>query len=91
VTISEELRKEGIARELVNRIQNLRKESGFEVTDKIDIKFLKNETVQNAVLSNLQYIKSETLTADLLFEEELKEGTAIAFDEVNTKLFIQKH
>ena len=56
VTISEELRKEGIARELVNRIQNLRKESGFEVTDKIDIKFLKNETVQNAVLSNLQYI-----------------------------------
>ncbi len=91
VTITEDLRKEGIARELVNRIQNLRKESGFEVTDKIDIKFLKNKTVENAVLSNLQYIKSETLTADLEFEEKLEEGTAIAFDEVNTKLFIQKH
>jgi isoleucyl-tRNA synthetase len=91
VTITDDLRKEGIARELVNRIQNLRKESGFEVTDKIDIKFLKNKTVENAVLSNLQYIKSETLTADLEFEETLDEGTAIAFDEVNTKLFIQKH
>lgn len=91
VSIDEELRKEGIARELVNRIQNLRKESGFEVTDRIDIKFLKNETVQKAVLSNLQYIKSETLTADLQFEEELEEGTDISFDEVNTKLLIQKH
>ncbi|WP_445383839.1 isoleucine--tRNA ligase [Robiginitalea sp. IMCC43444] len=91
ITINDELRKEGIARELVNRIQNLRKESGFEVTDRIDIKLLKNETVEKAVKSNLQYIKSETLTADLQFEEVLEEGTAIAFDEVNTKLFIQKH
>jgi isoleucyl-tRNA synthetase len=91
ISIDENLRREGIARELVNRIQNLRKESGFEVTDRIDIKFLKNDTVENAVLSNLQYIKSETLTADLQFEEELEEGTAIAFDEVSTKLLIQKH
>ena len=91
ISIDENLRREGIARELVNRIQNLRKESGFEVTDKIDIKFLKNDTVENAVLSNLQYIKSETLTADLQFEEELEDGTAIAFDEVSTKLLIQKH
>lgn len=91
ITIDETLRKEGIARELVNRIQNLRKESGLEVTDRIDIKILKNETVENAVNSNLQYIKSETLTADLRFEENLDEGTAIAFDEINTKLHIQKH
>ncbi|MDM9631279.1 isoleucine--tRNA ligase [Robiginitalea aurantiaca] len=91
VTIDEALRKEGIARELVNRIQNLRKESGLEVTDKIDVKFLKNEAVEAAVLSNLQYIKSETLTADLEFQDELIEGTAIDFDEVSTKLLIQKH
>ncbi len=91
VTITDTLRREGIARELVNRIQNLRKESGFEVTDKIDIKFLKNEAVEKAVLNNLKYIKSETLTADLEFAEELKEGTPIAFDEVTTRLFIQKH
>ncbi len=91
VTIDETLRKEGIARELVNRIQNLRKESGFEVTDKIDIKILKDGLVENAVSSNEDYIKTETLTAELNFEEKLEEGTEIAFDEVNTKLFIQKH
>ena len=78
-------------REFVNKIQNLRKDSGFEVTDKIDIKILKDETVENAVKSNLQYIKSETLTADLQFEDKLEEGTEIAFDEINTRLHIQKH
>ncbi|WP_190810138.1 isoleucine--tRNA ligase [Flagellimonas sp. S3867] len=91
VTIDDNLRKEGIARELVNRIQNLRKESGFEVTDKIDIKILKDGFVESAVTSNEEYIKTETLTAKLNFEEKLDEGIAIAFDEVNTKLFIQKH
>ncbi|WP_036380529.1 isoleucine--tRNA ligase [Muricauda sp. MAR_2010_75] len=91
VTIDETLKKEGIARELVNRIQNLRKESGFEVTDKIDIKILKDGLVENAVSSNEDYIKTETLTAELNFEEKLEEGIAIAFDDVNTKLFIQKH
>ncbi|MBA6314089.1 isoleucine--tRNA ligase [Cellulophaga baltica] len=91
VTINEDLRKEGIARELVNRIQNLRKDSGFEVTDRINIKILKNSLVEDAVASNLDYIKTETLTAELNFEEELENGTEIAFDEVNTKLFIQKH
>ncbi|SHG53822.1 isoleucine--tRNA ligase [Flagellimonas flava] len=91
VTIDDGLRKEGIARELVNRIQNLRKESGFEVTDKIDIKILKDGCVEKAVSSNEDYIKTETLTAELNFEEKLDEGIAIAFDEVNTKLFIQKH
>ncbi|WP_420401194.1 isoleucine--tRNA ligase [Flagellimonas sp.] len=91
ITIDENLKKEGIARELVNRIQNLRKESGFEVTDKIDIKILKDGLVEQAVSSNEEYIKTETLTAQLNFEENLEEGIAIAFDEVNTKLFIQKH
>ncbi len=91
VTISEELKKEGIARELVNRIQNIRKESGYEVTDRIDIKILKDGLVENAVESNLGYIKAETLTADLVFEDSLENGTAIAFDQVNTRLFIEKH
>src|SRR5690606_7409468 len=91
VTIDEDLRQGGIARELVNRIQNLRKESGFEVTDRIDIKILKDGLVENAVASNMAYIKTETLTAELNFEEKLEEGVEIAFDQVNTKLFIQKH
>ncbi len=91
ITIDEDLRKEGIARELVNRIQNLRKESGFEVTDKIDIKVLKDGFVEKAIESNMQYIKTETLTADLELEEQLDSGTEIVFDEVHTKLLIQKH
>ena len=91
VTINDDLKKEGIARELVNRIQNLRKESGLDVTDKIDIKILKDGLVEKAVESNMNYIKNETLTAELDFEEKLEEGTAVIFDEVNTKLFIQKH
>jgi isoleucyl-tRNA synthetase len=91
ITINEDLRQEGIARELVNRIQNLRKESGFEVTDKIDIKILKDGFVEKAVTRNMNYIKTETLTAGLDFEEKMDKGTTISFDEVNTKLFIQKH
>jgi isoleucyl-tRNA synthetase len=91
VTISEALRKEGIARELVNRIQNLRKDSGFEVTDKIEVKLLKDGFVDNAVRDNLQYIKAETLTAELDLVDTLDEGMVINFDEVNTKLFIEKH
>jgi isoleucyl-tRNA synthetase len=91
VTINGDLRNEGIARELINRIQNIRKDSGFEVTDKIDVKILKDGFVEVAVKGNLDYIKTETLTALLSFEEELNEGIEIAFDEVNTKLFIEKH
>ena len=91
ITINEDLRKEGVARELVNRIQNMRKDSGFEVTDKIDVKILKDGFVETAVADNLNYIKTETLTADLNFEEKLDSGTEIAFDDVKTKLFIEKH
>jgi len=91
VTISDELRKEGIARELVNRIQNLRKDSGFEVTDKICVQLQNDGIVENAVQSNLSYIKTETLTATLDFVDVVENGTEIAFDEVNTKLFIKKN
>jgi len=91
VNITDELRKEGIARELVNRIQNLRKESGFEVTDKIDVKFQRDSIVVKAVSDNLEYIKTETLTAELDFEDVIEKGIDVTFDEVNTKLIIQKH
>lgn len=91
VKISEELRKEGIARELVNRIQNLRKDSGFEVTDRIDVQLQNDAQVAAAIASNEDYIKSETLTEELQLMDNLNDGIEIAFDEVNTKLFIQKH
>jgi isoleucyl-tRNA synthetase len=91
VTITDDLRKEGIARELVNRIQNLRKDSGFEVTDRIDVRLQNDALVAAAIASNEDYIKSETLTEDLKIMDTINNGIEIAFDEVNTKLFIQKH
>ncbi len=91
VTINEDLRKEGIARELVNRIQNLRKDSGFEVTDRIDVQLQNHADITAAVSDNEAYIKMETLTSDLKIVDNLKDGIDIAFDEVNTKLSIKKH
>ncbi|MBT8308732.1 MAG: isoleucine--tRNA ligase [Flavobacteriaceae bacterium] len=91
VTLTEDLKREGIARELVNRIQNLRKDSGFEVTDKIDVKLQKDDNIEKAVSNNLDYIKTETLTAELEIIDQMNNGIEIVFDDVNTKLFIQKH
>ncbi|MBA4276287.1 isoleucine--tRNA ligase, partial [Flavobacterium sp.] len=90
ITISDELRQEGIARELVNRIQNIRKDSGFEVTDKIKVHLQKNSELENAVKANETYIKSETLTETLVFEESISNGTEIEFDEIKTKITITK-
>jgi len=91
VTINETLKNEGIARELVNRIQNIRKDSGFEVTDKIEIT-IQNETVlENAVSQNINYIKQETLTEKLHFNSNVSGGIEINFDNITTKLSIKKH
>ena len=91
VTISEALHNEGVARELVNRIQNLRKDSGFEVTDKIKVTILKDGIVDAALDSTLEdYIKTETLTSSITLTDSLNNGTDIAFDNVNTKIFIEK-
>ncbi len=90
ITISDELRKEGIARELVNRIQNIRKDSGFEVTDKIKVQIQNNEIIEQAVAANESYIKSETLTNELIFVSEINNGTEIEFDELKTIILISK-
>jgi len=90
ITISNELRKEGIARELVNRIQNIRKDSGFEVTDRITVTLQNNNTLQDAVMANEGYIKSETLTDTLIFSTEVQNGTEIEFDDIKTLILISK-
>ncbi len=91
VTISPDLKKEGIARELINRIQNIRKDSGLEVTDKIEIVFQENEEIQEAIASNENYIKNETLTETIEFASDVINGTEIAFDDIATQLIIKKH
>ena len=90
ITLTEELIKEGIARELVNRIQNIRKDSGFEVTDKIKIIFEEQAEIKAAVLANEEYIKSETLTAELTFEQGLTEGVSLEVEGFDVKILVLK-
>ena len=90
VTISEELRKEGVARELVNRIQNARKDTGLEVTDKIKLTLLEDQNLEQSVSENKAYIMSETLTKELVFIDELKKGIEIEFDAIRSKILIEK-
>jgi len=91
VNISPELKKEGVARELVNRIQNMRKDSGFEVTDTINVQLQKDGIIEDAVADNITYIKTETLTAALELAEVVKDGVDVEFDDVTTKLLITKN
>ena len=90
VTITEELRKEGVARELVNRIQNARKDLGLEVTDKIKLTILDDQNLQAAVSENKEYIMSETLTLKLVFIDELRNGVEVEFDTIKSKILIEK-
>jgi isoleucyl-tRNA synthetase len=90
VTISETLKNEGRAREIVNRIQNLRKDSGFEVTDRIHVNLLSCDKLDIAVQQNMEYIKEETLTDTLSFETQMSNATEISFDGIQTKLSINK-
>ncbi|MES2679937.1 MAG: isoleucine--tRNA ligase [Bacteroidota bacterium] len=93
ITLSEELRNEGLAREVVNRIQNIRKEKGFEVTDKILVKIQQNSDLDNAIKNNLSYICSETLTNNLQLVQNLSgaEAVTIEVDElISTLISIEK-
>ena len=81
VTVTEELRREGIARELVNRIQNIRKSSGFEITDKIKITLSKNSQTDDAVIENKTYICNQVLGTSLELADEVKDGTELNFDD----------
>lgn len=81
VTVTEELRREGIARELVNRIQNIRKSSGFEITDKIRITLSKNPQTDDAVNEYNGYICSQVLGTTLTLADEVKDGTELNFDD----------
>jgi isoleucyl-tRNA synthetase len=67
ITITEDLRSEGIARELINRVQNLRKDSGLEVTDRIVLKVETNELIREAIRLNMEYVCAEVLANDIQF------------------------
>ena len=90
LNLNNDLINEGIAREIVNRIQNIRKSKGLEVTDKIDINIKSSTLLENAINSNLDYVKGETLAIKLYFSEKLDEGEIIEFDNITTTITIKK-
>ena len=86
VTLTDELKREGIAREIINRVQNLRKDSGLEVTDKIHLTIDTNELVKAAIEANKEFICTEVLAKEIAFEKldpskalnaELEEGETL--------------
>ena len=90
IHIDEKLKNEGIARELVNRIQNLRKDSDLNVTDHIDISIQNDNNIVKAVEENLTYIKRETLTENITFANQIENGREIEFDDVHTVITLKK-
>ena len=90
ITMDQELMDEGIAREIVSKIQNLRKSNGFEVTDRISLNFSGDFEIEKAINNNLEYVKSETLANAVQFNVQQDEGLEIFFDKLKTKIFITK-
>ena len=84
------MRREGIARELVNRIQNLRKQSGLEITDKINITLSKNEQTDDAVVAFKDYICNQVLGASLVLADSVQDGVKLDMDEYELELKIDK-
>lgn len=90
VTVTEELKREGIARELANRIQNIRKSSGFEITDKINIVLSKNPDTDGAVNEYNTYICNQVLANSLTLADEVADGTELNFDDFSLYVKVTK-
>jgi len=89
IELDDALKQEGIARELVNRIQNTRKDQGFEVIDRITVTLHPDEQLILAVENNADYIKAETLANNILFGDSVKSDW-LEFDGVKTKMAVEK-
>ncbi|MEI7676338.1 MAG: DUF5915 domain-containing protein, partial [Bacteroidales bacterium] len=81
ITITEELKKEGLARELVNRIQNIRKSSGFEITDKISIKLTRHPEIDEAIADYSEYIANQVLANEIVMTDKVDDGIEMNFEE----------
>jgi isoleucyl-tRNA synthetase len=93
INVTEDLRLEGIARELINRIQNIRKDSDFEVTDKVNIQIKKHKLIEDAIQKHAEYIKNQTLTANLTVVESLSASNSkeIEIDEQTITILVEKN
>jgi len=90
VTISEELKQEGISRELVNRVQNLRKELNFEVTDRIKVSLQNDNLIANAVAKNKAYICAEILADEFELTDTEINANKITIDDVELSISVTK-
>jgi len=90
ITVTDALLREGIARELVNRIQNIRKSNGFEITDKINIEIESNENINAAVLEFKEYIATQTLALDIKIVEKAANPSELDFEEYIVNISITK-
>jgi len=90
ITITDELRQEGLARELVNRIQNIRKSSGYDITDKIKIQLSENEEVRAALKLWKGYIMTQTLAESLELTENLTDGVALDMEDMDLNMSVKK-
>jgi len=90
ITITDELREEGLARELVNRIQNIRKTSGFEITDKIRIRITDNEIVKSAMNKWESYILTQTLAESIEFTNSLEDGVSLDMEDMDLTMSVKK-
>ena len=87
----DELKQEGISREFVNRVQNLRKDKGFEVTDKISVRYKTNgRTIIEAIENNLSYICAEILADTIQLDNQLNMGDTVLIDEHELLIYINK-
>lgn len=90
VTITPELQKEGVAREFVNRIQNIRKSSGFEITDKICVKIENSENVKGAIESFGDYVASQVLANSIELVEKVANPIELDFDDFKVNIEVTK-
>ena len=91
VTLTDDLRREGIARELINRIQNLRKESGFEVTDRIRVVIANSAEIEDALAAYGRYLCEQTLTESLSFAPAADfAGTEVEWDDATLKISVER-
>ena len=89
VELTEELKNEGMARELINRIQNIRKESGLEITDRINVEITPNDDVKKAVDSFADYIKTQVLTDAIALQSN--DGQEVDFDDFKLNIKVTKN
>ena len=93
INVTEELKQEGIAREFINKIQNLRKENNYEVTDRIHVEILKHPEFNDAVLNHKNYICTQTLAKGLELVESIADSEAkeVEIDaDVKTHILIRR-